>query len=550
LCVSNPNCFVRNIGGPISYAQHKNNFLMKTSAIKLTCSESLIRLQPMKKKNENVSLNNNKIRPHGIVSDGRVYDGIGENCGLFGIFGDEDAVRKTYFGLYSLQHRGQESAGIASSDGDSIQCYTGMGTVRRVFRSGQDIFEKLSNPIAIGHVRYSTTGTSKVINSQPLLAEYSRGQVAVAHNGNLINAPLLRDEYEAYGSIFKSTSDTEIIIHLLAKPTHISKPDPLGHVLNHLQGAFSLLFLYSDRIEAVRDPYGIRPLCIGKTPEGSYVVASETCAFDTIGAEYIREVQPGEIVTLDKDGLHSRFFVPPETIKPAHCIFEHVYFAKQNSTLFGENVHQFRKKLGRQLAVENPVDGDVVIPVPDSGTSSAIGYSEQSKIPFDMGMVRSHYVGRTFISPEQRQRELEVKLKLAIIKEVVNGKRIVVVDDSIVRGTTTRGKIRTLRQAGAKEIHMRVSCPPIRFPCFYGVDFPTKEELLANNRDLEQIREFLEVDSIGYISLEGMLSCTALPIDHYCTACWSGKYVIPVNTAVNKSSLERYQLRMFDEQNY
>ena len=422
-----------------------------------------------------------------------------------------------------------------------------MGTVRRVFRSGQDIFEKLANPIAIGHVRYSTTGTSKVVNSQPLLAEYSRGQVAIAHNGNLINASLLRDEYEAYGSIFKSTSDTEIIIHLLAKPTHISKPDPLGHVLNHLQGAYSLLFLFSDRIEAARDPYGIRPLCIGKIPGGSYVVASETCAFDTIGAEFIREVQPGEIVTLDKDGLHSRFFVSPEAIKPAHCIFEHVYFAKQNSILFGENVHQFRKKLGRQLAVECPADSEVVIPVPDSGTSAAIGYSEQSKIPFDMGMVRSHYIGRTFISPEQRQRELEVKLKLAIIREVVNGKRIVVVDDSIVRGTTTRGKIRALREAGAREIHMRVSCPPIRFPCFYGVDFPTKEELLANNRDLEQIREFLEVDSIGYISLEGMLSCTALPTDHYCTACWSGKYVIPVNTAINKFAMERYQLRMFDE---
>ena len=483
----------------------------------------------------------------GSAKESQPCNGIRENCGLFGIFGDKEAVVKTYFGLHSLQHRGQESAGIASSDGESIQCYTGMGTVRRVFRSGQDIFEKLENPIAIGHVRYSTTGTSKVINSQPLLAEYSRGQVAIAHNGNLINAPLLRDEYEAYGSIFKSTSDTEIIIHLLAKPTHVSKPDPLGHVLNHLQGAYSLLFLFSDRIEAARDPFGIRPLCVGKIPDGAFVVASETCAFDTIGAEYLREILPGEIVTLDKNGMHSRFFVSPESIRPAHCIFEHVYFAKQNSTLFGENVHHFRKKLGRQLAVEHPVAGDVVIPVPDSGTSAAIGYSEQSKIPFDMGLVRSHYVGRTFISPEQRQRELEVKLKLAIVREVVDGKRIVVVDDSIVRGTTTRSKIRALHQAGAREIHMRVSCPPIRYPCFYGVDFPTKEELLANNRNLEQIREFLEVDSIGYISLEGMLSCAILPADHYCTACWSGKYVIPVKAYVNKYSLERYQLRMFEE---
>jgi len=470
-----------------------------------------------------------------------------ENCGLFGIFGDPEAVQKTYFGLHSLQHRGQESAGIASSDGESIQCYTGMGTIRRVFRSGRDTLEKLRNPIAIGHVRYSTTGSTKVVNSQPLLAEYSRGQVAVAHNGNLINAGLLRDEYEAYGSIFKSTSDTEIIVHLLAKPTHISKSDPLAHVLNHLQGAYSLLFLFSDCIEAARDPYGIRPLCIGQTDDGHYVVASETCAFDAIGVNFIREVEPGEIVRLDKSGLSSRFFVEPGSVTPAHCIFEHIYFAKQNSHIFGENVHEFRKKLGRQLAIEQPASADVVIPVPDSGTSAAIGYAEQSGIPFDMGMVRSHYIGRTFISPNQKLRELEVNLKLQIVNEVVGRKRIVVVDDSIVRGTTTRGKIKALRQAGAEEIHMRVSCPPIRFPCFYGVDFPTREELLANKRDLEQIRQFLEVDSVGYMSLQGLLSCANLPDDHYCTACWTGKYKIPVNVAVNKFTMEHHQMRMFDE---
>lgn len=470
-----------------------------------------------------------------------------ENCGLFGIFGDPEAVQKTYFGLHSLQHRGQESAGIASSDGESIQCYTGMGTVRRVFRSGRDTLEKLRNPIAIGHVRYSTTGSTKVVNSQPLLAEYSRGQVAVAHNGNLINAGLLRDEYEAYGSIFKSTSDTEIIVHLLAKPTHISKSDPLAHVLNHLQGAYSLLFLFSDCIEAARDPYGIRPLCIGQTDDGHYVVASETCAFDAIGVNFIREVEPGEIVRLDKSGLSSRFFVEPGSVAPAHCIFEHIYFAKQNSHIFGENVHEFRKKLGRQLAIEQPASADVVIPVPDSGTSAAIGYAEQSGIPFDMGMVRSHYIGRTFISPNQKLRELEVNLKLQIVNEVVGRKRIVVVDDSIVRGTTTRGKIKALRQAGAEEIHMRVSCPPIRFPCFYGVDFPTREELLANKRDLEQIRQFLEVDSVGYMSLQGLLSCANLPDDHYCTACWTGKYKIPANVAVNKFAMEHHQMRMFDE---
>lgn len=477
----------------------------------------------------------------------RVVSEKKESCGLFGIFGDVEAVQKTYVGLHSLQHRGQESAGIASSNTDLIRCHTGMGMVRRIFRSGSGLLEKLANPIAIGHVRYSTTGASKAVNSQPLLAEYSLGQVAVAHNGNLINASLLRDEYEAYGSIFKSTGDTEIIIHLLAKPTHVAKPDSLAHVLNHLQGAYSLLFLFEDRIEAARDPYGIRPLCIGQTEKGSFVVASETCALDAIEAKFIREIEPGEIVRLDKNGLSSRFFVKPGDVTPAHCIFEHIYFAKQNSTIFGENVHELRKKLGKQLAIDHPADADVVIPVPDSGTSSAIGYAEQGKLSFDMGMVRSHYVGRTFISPNQKLRELEVKLKLAIVKEVVCGKRVVVVDDSIVRGTTTRGKIRNLRQAGAKEIHMRVSCPPIRFPCFYGIDFPTSEELLANNRNLKQIKDFLEVDSIGYQSLEGLLSCASLPKDHYCTACWNGKYPIPVDIAFNKFAMEHNQMYMFDE---
>jgi len=474
-----------------------------------------------------------------------------ENCGLFGIYGDRQAVEKTYLGLFSLQHRGQESAGIAAANGQAICCYTDMGPVRRVFRRGSGVLEELSgngsNCAAIGHVRYSTTGSSRASNSQPLLIEYSRGQVALAHNGNLINAALLRDEYEAYGSLFRATSDTEVIAHVLAKPSHASHPDGVGHVLNHLQGAYSLLFLFADRIEAARDPYGIRPLCIGQTEEGSYLVASETCAFDALGARFIREVEPGQIIRLDKDGLSSRYFAGPGSVTPAHCIFEHIYFAKQNSTIFGENVHEFRKKLGRRLAIECPADADLVIPVPDSGTSAGVGYAEQSKLPFDMGMVRSHYVGRTFIIPGQKSRELAVAMKLAVVKEAVVGKRVVVVDDSVVRGTTTRGKMRTLRLAGAKQIHLRVSCPPIRYPCFYGVDFPTKEELLANNRDLEQIREFLEVDSVGYMSLEGLLSCAKMPADHYCTACWGGTYRIPVDIAVNKFAMERYQMRLFDE---
>jgi len=471
-----------------------------------------------------------------------------EACGIFGIFGDPDAVHKTYFALHSLQHRGQESAGIASSDGELIHCYTGMGQVSRVFREGRGIIERLDNPIAIGHVRYSTSGSANIANAQPFLSEYSRGQVAVAHNGNLINASLLRDEYEAYGHIFKSSNDTEIIVHLMAKPTHVTKPDPLGHVLNHLQGSYSLVFLFPDRIEAARDPYGIRPLCLGRTADGFYCVASETCALDAIGADYVRDVEPGEIVTLDKHGLSSRFFVPPGSVKPAHCIFEHVYFAKQSSIIFGENVHAVRVRCGRRLAIEHPVDADVVIPVPDSGTSAAVGYALQSGIPFDMGFVRSHYIGRTFISPSQKMRDLAVKLKLAVVRDVVKGKRVVVVDDSIVRGTTTKGKIQSLRNAGAKEIHMRVACPPVKNPCFYGVDFPTREELLANQvASIEEIRRFLQVDTLGYISLKGLLGCASLPPDHYCHACWSGQYPIPVSLVVNKFSMERHQMQLFDD---
>ncbi len=472
---------------------------------------------------------------------------VREECGVFGIYGDPEAVQKTYFGLHSLQHRGQESAGIASSDGECVRCYTGMGQVSRVFRQNRGFLEKLHNPMAIGHVRYSTTGTSTPMNAQPFLSEYSRGQVAVAHNGNLINAGLLRDEYEAYGHIFKSTNDTEIIIHLLAKPSHLAKPDPLGHVLNHLQGAFSLVFLFADHIVAARDTHGIRPLCIGQTRTGAYCVASESCACDAIDATYIREEEPGEIVTLDADGISSRFFVTPGTVKPAHCIFEHVYFAKQSSLVFGESVHEVRKRCGRQLAQEHPVDADVVTPVPDSGVSAAVGYANESGIPFDMGFVRSHYVGRTFISPSQDMRDLAVKLKLAVVKEVVAGRRVVVVDDSIVRGTTTRGKIKSLRAAGAKEVHMRVACPPVANPCFYGVDFPTKGELLADRRSMEEIRDYLEVDSVGYLSLDGLLSCVSLPADHYCTACWSGQYKVPVSTIVNKYSMERHQMQLFDD---
>ncbi|MDD4890660.1 MAG: amidophosphoribosyltransferase, partial [Phycisphaerae bacterium] len=436
-----------------------------------------------------------------------------------------------------------ESAGIACSDGDTIRTHMGMGLVGEVFNDRE--LAKLTGHMAIGHVRYSTTGSSDIRNAQPLTVEFSRGPVSVAHNGNLINARLLRDEYEAYGHIFQTSSDTEVILALLAKPSHVGKPDPLAHVLGHIQGAFCLLFLFPDRIEVARDPFGIRPLAIGRTPDGAYCVASETCAFDLVDAEYIRQVQPGEIVTLDQRGITSRFFCPPGTVKPAKCVFEHVYFADPSSVIFDENVHQVRKRLGMKLAEESPADADIVVAIPDSGRSAAMGFSMGSGITLERGFVRNHYIGRTFIKPSQGERAYAVKMKLTVIRQVVDGKRVVVVDDSIVRGTTTRGKIQALRRAGAREVHMRVSCPPIRHPCFYGVDFPTQEELVAHNRSVEQIREFLEVDSLAYISLDGMLACLSDKPEHHCTACWSGKYPIPTDFTVNKFALERNQLQMF-----
>jgi len=469
-----------------------------------------------------------------------------EKCGLFGIFNHPPAVEKCYLGLHALQHRGQESAGMVISDGDRLRGHNGMGLVGEVFN--QSRMRELSQwgSSCIGHVRYSTSGSSRTENAQPLLVEYSLGQMAVAHNGNLINAMALRDEYEAYGSIFKGTSDSEIIVHLLAKPTHISKPDTIAHVLNHLQGAYCLLFLFPDRLEAARDPRGIRPLCLGQLEDGAYVVASETCALDIVDAQFVREVEPGEIVTIDNNGLHSRFYDGPHAVNPAHCIFEQVYFSDPSSTIFGENVHLVRNKLGRQLARECPVDADLVVPVPNCARCAAGGYAEQSGIPYSRGFTVSHYAGRSFIEPEQPMRDLAVKMKLNVIKEVVKDKRLVVIEDSIVRGTTTRGKMGALRRAGAREIHLRVSCPPIRHPCFYGIDFPSTDELIAHEKSVDQIRDYLEIDSLAFLSLEGMLKCVKFPPDHYCTACWSGKYPVPIEHAFNKYVFERYQPRLFE----
>jgi len=470
-----------------------------------------------------------------------------DSCGVFGIYGHPDAVELCRLGIFALQHRGQESAGIAASDGESIICHKSMGLVSQVFN--EENLAKLRNPMAIGHVRYSTTGSSVPLNAQPIVAEYSQGQIAVAHNGNIVNAPLLRREYESHGHIFQTTTDTELIIVLLAKPEHVQKPDPLAHVLNHLQGAFSLGILVPGKVIAARDPYGIRPLCVA-TLDGAYCVASETCAFDVIGAKYIRDVEPGEIVELDDRGLTSRYFALPaerelDPVKAAHCVFEHVYFADPASYVFGFNVHTTRFKLGQQLAREQPAHADVVLSVPDSGRCAALGYSDVSGLPYVRGFVRSHYVGRTFIEPSQQARDLSVKMKLNIIRESVSGRRVVVVDDSIVRGTTTRSKMRALRQAGATEIHLRISSPPVRYPCYYGVDFPTSTELLAHNRTVEQIAEFLEVDSLGYISPDGMLGCMELPPERFCDACFRGKYPVPIDTQVDKFSFERRQLYMF-----
>ena len=467
-----------------------------------------------------------------------------EKCGVFGVWGTEEASQITFQGLFAQQHRGQESAGIAVSDGTDLSGHAGMGLVSQVFPPRM-LREDLAGQAAIGHVRYSTTGSSQLCNAQPLLQRFRLGPMAVAHNGNLINASLIRRLYEEHGAIFQSATDTEVIVHMLAKPSHAEQHDPLAHVLRHLQGAFSLVFLFPNRIEATRDPWGIRPLSIGQLPTGQYCVASETCAFDAIGAEFVRDVEPGEIVTIDDSGLSSRTYAEPA--KPgARCVFEHVYFANPASVLWGENVHLVREEMGRQLARESAVEADVVMPMPDSGRSAALGFAKESGLPFEEGIVPNRFVGRTFILPSQKDRDRMVNLKLNIIGRLVRDQRIVVVDDSIVRGTTTRSKMRALRRAGAKEIHLRISCPPIRHACFYGIDFATKNELIANERTVEEIRDYLEVESLSYLSLEGTVAATGFGPEEACTACWTGHYKIPVDEPLRKFDFERQQLRMFE----
>ncbi len=468
---------------------------------------------------------------------------IHHHCGLFGIYGHEDAVFLTHLGLYALQHRGQESAGIVSTNGDALLRCAGLGLVSQVF--GKRDLEGIRGRTAIGHVRYSTTGATTAENCQPLLFSFAGGQVAVAHNGNLINAALLRRKYEEYGHIFQTTCDSEVIIHLLAKQDHQAKPDPLGHVLNHLQGAYSILLLFPDRIVAARDPLGFRPLCLGRTKDGANVVVSETKALDIIDATYVRDVEPGEIVTIDKEGVSTRRFGGEGSDHGAACIFEQIYFADPSSLVFGENVHQVRVAMGNSLAREAPVEADLVVPIPTCAQCAATGYARESGIPYGRAFTTSHYVGRSFILPTQAGRDLAVKMKLNVIKEAVAGQRLVVVEDSVVRGTTTRAKIGALRKAGATEIHLRVASPPIRHPCYFGIDFPDQTKLIAYKRSVEDIRAYLGVDTLHYLSHEGMLSCVKMPPESYCSACFCGRYPIDVKEPVEKFALERGQLRMF-----
>ncbi|HLH05163.1 MAG TPA: amidophosphoribosyltransferase [Bryobacteraceae bacterium] len=453
-----------------------------------------------------------------------VFDKLHEECGVFALYGHPEAANLVYLGLYALQHRGQESAGIAASDGRKIHSVRKMGHVADIFTP--DVLNQLPGECAIGHTRYSTAGETSLRNAQPLSVACSKGQVAVAHNGNLTNAIELRRDLEEDGSIFQSTSDTEVVLHLVARSRERTLAGALRDALLQIEGAFSLVFLAEDRIIVARDPHGFRPLAMGTLELASgataTVFASETCAFDLIGATYTGDVQPGEMVIVGPEGMTREFYTRPE--KPAHCSFEHVYFSRPDSIVFGKAVAESRERMGRLLAREHPVDADVIVPVPDSGVAAAIGYSSESGIPYRQALIRNHYVGRTFIEPSQAIRDFGVKLKLNPVRHLLEGKRVVLVDDSIVRGTTSRKIVRMVRSAGAREVHMRISCPPTISPCYYGVDTPSLHELIAANNSLEQIREFIEADSLAYLSLESLRDSVRDSDDHFCYACYTGHY--------------------------
>ena len=457
-----------------------------------------------------------------------------DKCGVFGIFGHPDAARLTYLGLYSLQHRGQESAGIVISNEKNLNSYKGMGLVSDVFN--EDTLKKLQGHLAVGHVRYSTTGSSFLINAQPLLVNYHGGSIAVAHNGNFTNALELRTQLEKSGSIFQSSMDTEVIVHLIANSKKTKFEETIIDAFRKIIGAYSMVLMDTKRLIGIRDPYGFRPLCIGKLGLNTWIITSETCALDLMGAKYVRDVEPGEIVVIDKDGINS--FKPFPEKKHAFCAFEFIYFSRPDSNIFGQNVYAVRKRLGRILAREAPVDVDFIIPVPDSGISAALGFSQESGIPFETGIIRNHYIGRTFIQPHQFMREIGVRVKLNPVREILEGKKIIVVDDSIVRGTSCKKIIGMLYNAGAKEIHLRISSPPSKNPCFYGIDTPQQKELIAANIDLEDIRKYLKVDSLAYLSLDGLKEALSLGKNDFCFACFDGKYPINIPNDLRKYCME------------
>jgi amidophosphoribosyltransferase len=461
-----------------------------------------------------------------------------EECGIFGIYNHKEAANLTYLGLYALQHRGQESCGIVSSDGLHLHAHKRMGLVADVF-GNPAVFKKLSGSSAIGHVRYSTAGASVEKNVQPIMVDYSHGSIAVAHNGNLVNAQLLKAELEAYGSIFQTTMDTEIIIHQLAVARNHSLVDRIVEALNRVQGAYCLLFLTKSRMIAVRDPNGFRPLCLGKLGD-AWVVASESCALDLIEATFVREIEPGEMVICTPDGQIESLF-PFKKVDPTPCIFEYVYFARPDSYIFGRNVYMVRKELGRQLAREHRIDADVVISVPDSGMPAAMGYAEEAGIPFELGLIRNHYVGRTFIEPAQSIRHFGVKIKLNPVRDLLKGKRVVVIDDSIVRGTTSRKIVKMVRQAGAKEVHMRISSPPTSYPCYYGIDTPNRKELISSSHTVEEVCRYITADSLGYLSPEGLVKSVNMGCPTVCKACFSGQYPIAFPTTSEVSQRELFE---------
>ncbi len=457
-----------------------------------------------------------------------------EACGLFGVFGHQQSSALIYQGIFSLQHRGQEAAGIVTADGEKVRSSKGLGLVSEVFAKKN--WQTLQGHLGIGHVRYSTTGSSRIQNVQPLVVECTDGIWAVAHNGNLVNARALRRMYQNSGAIFQTSTDSEVLVHLLADPMYRSRPRRVERALSELEGAFSFLIMTKDKLMAARDPGGFRPLSIGKIGD-CWVFASETCALNQVGAEYVRDVAPGELATVGDEGFQSSSFADCRHGRLSQCVFEMVYFARPDSVVFGHNVHLVRMRYGEILAQEEPVEADMVISVPDSGNSSALGFSKESTIPLNFGFIRNHYVGRTFIMPEIEDRVEGVDMKLAVLEEVVRNQRVVVVDDSIVRGTTARRRVRSLRRAGAKEIHVRIASPPTRYPCYFGIDFPTREELIAASKDIDNVCRYLEADSLGYLSVEGLLSPFAEPGD-FCSACFCGEYPVNVSGMENKKIME------------